>query len=153
MARSRKVVASNKKARHDYFVEETYEAGIALTGTEIKSVRAGRVSIKESYAHIYNGEITILGMHISPYEQGNRFNVEPLRERKLLMHKREIFKLAGQIKTDGLTLIPLNVYINEAGYCKVEIGLCVSLSPRRRLIARWIGLSRIAFASSRIMVS
>ena len=124
MARSRKVVASNKKARHDYFVEETYEAGIALTGTEIKSVRAGRVSIKESYAHIYNGEITILGMHISPYEQGNRFNVEPLRERKLLMHKREIFKLAGQIKTDGLTLIPLNVYINEAGYCKVESGLC-----------------------------
>ena len=95
MARSRKVVANNKKARHDYFVEETYEAGIALTGTEIKSVRAGRVSIKESYAHIYNGEITILGMHISPYEQGNRFNVEPLRERKLLMHKREIFKLAG----------------------------------------------------------
>lgn len=124
MARSRKVVANNKKARHDYFVEETYEAGIALTGTEIKSVRAGRVSIKESYAHIYNGEITILGMHISPYEQGNRFNVEPLRERKLLMHKREIFKLAGQIKTDGLTLIPLNVYINEAGCCKVEIGLC-----------------------------
>lgn len=124
MARSRKVVANNKKARHDYFVEETYEAGIALTGTEIKSVRAGRVSIKESYAHIYNGEITILGMHISPYEQGNRFNVEPLRERKLLMHKREIFKLAGQIKTDGLTLIPLNVYINETGYCKVEIGLC-----------------------------
>ncbi|WP_456080629.1 SsrA-binding protein SmpB [Mogibacterium diversum] len=124
MARSRKVVANNKKARHDYFVEETYEAGIALTGTEIKSVRAGRVSIKESYAHIYNGEITILGMHISPYEQGNRFNVEPLRERKLLMHKREIFKLAGQIKTDGLTLIPLNVYINEEGYCKVEIGLC-----------------------------
>ena len=113
MARSRKVVANNKKARHDYFVEETYEAGIALTGTEIKSVRAGRVSIKESYAHIYNGEITILGMHISPYEQGNRFNVEPLRERKLLMHKREIFKLAGQIKTDGLTLIPLNVYIND----------------------------------------
>ena len=98
--------------------------GIALTGTEIKSVRAGRVSIKESYAHIYNGEITILGMHISPYEQGNRFNVEPLRERKLLMHKREIFKLAGQIKTDGLTLIPLNVYINEAGYCKVRDGLC-----------------------------
>ena len=88
MARSRKVVANNKKARHDYFVEETYEAGIALTGTEIKSVRAGHVSIKESYAHIYNGEITILGMHISPYEQGNRFNVEPLRERKLLMHKR-----------------------------------------------------------------
>ena len=124
MARSRKVVANNKKARHDYFVEETYEAGIALTGTEIKSVRAGRVSIKESYAHIYNGEITILGMHISPYEQGNRFNVEPLRERKLLMHKREIFKLAGQIKTDGLTLVPLNVYINEAGCCKVEIGLC-----------------------------
>ena len=113
MARSRNVVANNKKARHDYFVEETYEAGIALTGTEIKSVRAGRVSIKESYAHIYNGEITILGMHISPYEQGNRFNVEPLRERKLLMHKREIFKLAGQIKTAGLTLIPLNVYISR----------------------------------------
>lgn len=120
----RKIVANNKKARHDYFVEETHEAGIVLTGTEIKSVRAGKVSIKESYAHIHHGEMTILGMHISPYEQGNRFNVEPLRERKLLLHKKEILKLYGAVKTQGLTLIPLSVYLNEAGRCKVEIGLC-----------------------------
>lgn len=123
MAKHKRVVANNKKARHDYFIEETYEAGIVLTGTEIKSIRAGRVSIKESYAHIYNGEITIIGMHISPYEQGNRYNVEPLRERKLLLHRNEIMKLFGQIQTAGLTLIPLSVYLDEHGRCKIEIGL------------------------------
>lgn len=123
--KTRKLVANNKKARHDYFVEDSYEAGIVLTGTEIKSVRAGKVSIKESYIRIdKNGEMILLGMHISPYEQGNRFNVDPLRERKLLLHKREIQKIAGKIKETGLTIIPLNMYINEDGRAKLEIGVC-----------------------------
>lgn len=123
--RTRLLVANNKKARHDYFIEETYEAGIALTGTEIKSIRAGKVSIKESYIRIdRNGEAIVYGMHISPYEQGNRFNVDPLRERKLLLHRRELRKIAAQVKETGLTIIPLNVYINEEGRCKVEIGIC-----------------------------
>ena len=122
--RPKKIVANNKKARHDYFIEEVYEVGIVLTGTEIKSIRAGRCSIKESYCKIdKNGEVFIHGMHISPYEQGNRYNVEPLRDRKLLMHKRQISKLIGTLKTSGLTLVPLNVYLNEDGRCKLEIGL------------------------------
>lgn len=118
-----KQVANNKKARHDYFIEDVYEAGLALTGTEIKSLRAGKASIKESYAKIVEGEVMILGMNISPYEQGNRFNVDPLRPRKLLLHKREIRKLIGQIKVGGVTLIPLRVYINERGRAKIEIAL------------------------------
>lgn len=123
--KARKLVANNKKARHDYFVEDSYEAGIVLTGTEIKSVRAGKVSIKESYIRIdKNGEMIVIGMHISPYEQGNIFNVDPLRERKLLLHRREINKIAGMIKETGLTIIPLNMYINEDGRCKMEIGVC-----------------------------
>lgn len=122
--RERKLVANNKKARHDYFIEDTYEAGIVLTGTEIKSVRAGKVSIKESYAKIDNrGELFLHGMNISPYEQGNRFNVDPLRPRKLLFHKKEIMKLLGAITRDGLTLVPLTMYINEDGRAKVEIAL------------------------------
>lgn len=122
---SRKVVANNKKAFHDYFIENRYEAGIVLTGTEIKSIRKGSVSIKESYAKITSkGELVVTGMHIAPYEQGNRFNVDPLRVRTLLMHKREITKLHGTLKTQqGLTLIPLTVYIDENGRCKVELGL------------------------------
>ena len=119
----RKLVAANKKARHDYFIEATYEAGIVLTGTEIKSVRAGKVSIKESYAKVENGELIIYGMHISPYEQGNRYNVEPLRPRKLLLHKKEINKLYGETKNTSLTIVPLSRYINEDGRAKVEIGL------------------------------
>ena len=95
MKRNKKLVANNKKARHDYFIEEVYEAGLVLTGTEIKSIRAGKVSIKESYAKIENGEMIVYGMNISPYEQGNRFNVDPLRPRKLLLHKQEIRKLIG----------------------------------------------------------
>lgn len=118
-----KLVANNKKARHDYFIEETYEAGIELTGTEIKSVRQGKVSIKESYARIRNGEVFILGMNISPYEQGNRFNVDPLRPRKLLLHKREIRKLIGYQTLDGLTLVPLRMYINDRGRAKVELAV------------------------------
>ena len=121
--KQRKLIANNKKARHDYFIEETYEAGIALTGTEIKSARLGKVSIKESYARIEKEEVIVYGMNISPYEQGNRFNVDPLRPRKLLLHKREIRKLIGATKLKGLTLIPVNMYINEAGLAKLEIAL------------------------------
>ena len=121
MAREIKVVTNNKKARHDFFIDEVYEAGIELTGTEIKSVRAGKVSIKESYARIRNGELILLGMNISPYEQGNRYNVDPLRPRKLLLHKKEIRKLLGLTTQKGYTLVPLRMYINERGLAKVEI--------------------------------
>lgn len=118
-----KLVANNKKARHDYFIEETYEAGIALTGTEIKSVRQGRVSIKEAYAKVERTEVILYGMNISPYEQGNRFNVEPLRPRKLLLHKSEIRKLIGYTTQKGLTLVPLRMYINDRGRAKIELGV------------------------------
>lgn len=121
--REKKMVANNKKARHDYFIEETYEAGIVLTGTEIKSVRAGKVSIKESYAKIEKGEMIVYGMNISPYEQGNRFNVDPLRPRKLLLHKQEIRKLIGYTTMKGLTLIPLSMYINEDGRAKMQLAV------------------------------
>lgn len=121
--KERKLVANNKKAYHDFFIEETYEAGIVLTGTEIKSVRQGKVSIKESYARIRDGEMIIYGMNISPYEQGNRFNVDPLRERKLLLHKQQIRKLVGQTTLKGFSIVPLKMYINEEGLAKVQIGL------------------------------
>ena len=123
--RTRKVVANNKKAFHDFFIEEKYEAGIVLTGTEIKSIRNGKVSIKESFAKINSkGELIVTGMHVAPYEQGNRFNVDPLRPRTLLMHRKEIDKLYGIVKTQqGLTLIPLSVYLDENGRCKIELGL------------------------------
>ncbi len=121
--KERKIVANNKKARHDYFIEEVYEAGIVLTGTEIKSVRAGKVSIKESYARLQNGELVIIGMNISPYEQGNRFNTDSLRIRKLLLHKREIRKLTGLTTQKGFTLVPLQMYINEYGLAKIEIAV------------------------------
>ena len=121
--REKKLVAGNKKARHDYFIEEVYEVGIVLTGTEIKSVRQGKVSIKESYAKIEKGEVFINGMNISPYEQGNRFNVDSLRPRKLLLHKREIRKLIGYTTMKGLTLVPLSMYINEDGRAKMELAV------------------------------
>ncbi len=121
--REKKLVAGNKKARHDYFIEEVYEVGIVLTGTEIKSVRQGKVSIKESYAKIEKGEVFIYGMNISPYEQGNRFNVDSLRPRKLLLHKREIRKLIGYTTMKGLTLVPLSMYINEDGRAKLELAV------------------------------
>ncbi|MBO9129907.1 SsrA-binding protein SmpB [Bacillus sp. 165] len=117
-----KVVAQNKKAYHDYFIEETYEAGIVLQGTEIKSLRAGRANLRDSYARIHNGEVFIFGMHISPYEQGNRYNHDPLRTRKLLLHKKEISKLIGYIKEEGYTLIPTKVYLKN-GFAKMELGL------------------------------
>ena len=121
--RQKKMVANNKKARHDYFIEEVYEAGIVLTGTEIKSIRAGKVSIKESYAKIEKGEMIVYGMNISPYEQGNRFNTEPLRPKKLLLHTQEIRKLIGYTTLKGLTLVPLNLYINEDGRAKMELAV------------------------------
>ncbi len=119
----KKIVANNKKARHDYFIEEVYEAGIVLTGTEIKSVRLGRVNLKESYAKVEDGEMIVYGMHISPYEQGNRFNTDPLRPKKLLLHKKEIQKLIGYTTQKGLTLVPLQMYINEKGRAKMELAV------------------------------
>lgn len=116
-------LAENRKARHDYFVEETMEAGIALVGTEVKSIRGGKCNLKESYADIKNGEIFILSMHISPYEQGNIFNVDPLRERKLLLHKEQISRLAGLVSRDGYTLVPLSLYLKN-GRVKVALGIC-----------------------------
>ncbi len=121
--RQKKIIANNKKARHDYFIEEVYEAGIVLTGTEIKSLRQGKINVKESYAKIDGNELLVYGMHISPYEQGNRFNVDPLRPRKLLLHKQEIRKLIGYTTQKGLTLVPLNVYINEKGMAKMEVAV------------------------------
>lgn len=123
MAKEVKLVANNKKARHDYFIEETYEAGIALTGTEIKSIRAGKASIKEAYGKIDRGEVFLYGMNVSPYEHGNRFNVDPLRPRRLLLHKREIRKMIGATSEQGLTLVPLRLYINEKGMAKIEIAV------------------------------
>ena len=118
-----KIIAQNKKAYHDYFVDEKYEAGIALFGTEVKSLRKGAVNLKDSYCSVQGGEIFVHGMHISPYEFGNIFNREPLRDRKLLMHKREIMKLTGELTQKGLTLIPLSLYFSGP-YVKVELGLC-----------------------------
>ena len=118
-----KTVIENRKARHDYFVEETYEAGIALTGTEVKSLRAGRVNLRDSFARVENGELILHNVHISPYEQGNRFNHEPLRPRKLLMHKKEIIRIFSKIREKGLTLIPLKIYFNDKGKAKVEVAL------------------------------
>jgi len=117
-----KVVAQNKKARHDYFIEQTMEAGIVLSGTEVKSVRLGKVNLKDSYANVKNGEVILSGMHISPYEQGNIFNKDPVRERKLLLHKLEINRLASLIQEKGLTIIPLKLYFNR-GKVKVELGV------------------------------
>ncbi|MGE5673067.1 MAG: SsrA-binding protein SmpB [Mycobacterium leprae] len=117
-----KSITENRKARHDYFVEETYEAGIALQGTEVKSCRDGRVNLRDGYAEIQDGEIFLLNMHISPYEQANRFNHDPLRKRKLLMHRAEIRNLHGKIREKGYTLVPLRLYFKE-GRVKVELAL------------------------------
>lgn len=132
-----KIIANNKKARHDYFILEEYEAGIVLKGTEVKSVRQGKVSIKEPYCQITNAEVFIFGMHISPYEQGNIYNVDPLRTRKLLLNKREILKLIGKTKEKGLTLVPLKVYL-KYGLVKLEIGLAKGkkIYDKRETIAK-----------------
>ena len=118
-----KIIAQNKKAWHEYFVDEKYEAGIALFGTEVKSIRGGKVNLKDAYCDIKDGELFVKGMHVSPYEQGNIFNKDPLRDKKLLMHKKEIMRLLGTTKQDGLTLIPLSVYFKK-GRAKVQVGLC-----------------------------
>lgn len=131
-----KSIAQNKKATHDYFVLDTYECGISLAGTEVKSVRAGNVNLKDSYASIKGGEVFILGMHISPYEKGNIFNKDPLRDRKLLLHKYEINKLTGKLKEDGLSLIPLKIYL-KGSKVKVELALAKGkkLYDKRQSIA------------------
>ena len=120
--KSNSLIADNRKARHDFNIHETYEAGIALTGTEIKSIRQGKLNLKDSFCRIENGELLLYQVHISPYEQGNRFNHEPERTRKLLMHKSEIHKLLGQVKEKGFYLIPLNFHFSR-GYVKVTVGL------------------------------
>ncbi len=121
--KGQRIIAQNRKAYHDYFVDEKYEAGIALFGTEVKSVRGGAVNLKDSYCSVKDGELYALGIHISPYEKGNIFNREPRRERKLLMHKREILKLGGLMTQKGYTLVPLSMYFSGKNV-KVEVGLC-----------------------------
>lgn len=116
-------IAKNKKAYHDYFVEESIEAGVVLSGTEVKSLRMGKVNLKETWCSIVGGEVFINAMHISPYEQGNRFNPDPVRVRKLLMHKREIMRLFGLIKQDGYALVPLSLYFKDSKV-KVQVGVC-----------------------------
>ncbi|PZN08443.1 MULTISPECIES: SsrA-binding protein SmpB [Thermaerobacter] len=117
-----RLIADNRKARHDYFIDETFEAGLVLTGTEIKSIRAGRVNLRDSHARVEGGEVWLYGMHIAPYEHGNRFNHEPDRPRKLLLHRREIDYLAGRVRERGYTLVPLRLYL-KGGWAKVELAL------------------------------
>ena len=121
--KKRRIVAENRKARHDYFVQDAFETGIELFGTEVKSIRGGAVNLKDSYCSIDRGELFVIGMHISPYEKGNVFNRDPLRKRRLLMHKREIMRLFGIVKQEGLALIPLSIYFS-GDKLKVEMGLC-----------------------------
>ena len=118
-----KLIAKNSKAYHDYFVEDKFEAGIQLAGTEVKSIRQGHINLKDSFAIVKDGEMTLYGVHISPYEKGNIFNKDPLRPRKLLMHKREILRLGAKVQQDGYSLVPLSVYFRRA-HVKVELGLC-----------------------------
>ncbi len=134
---SMKLVANNKKAYHDYFVDEKFEAGLVLHGTEVKSLRLGKCSIKEAFIRIEDGEVFVYGMHISPYEMGNIFNKDPLRPKKLLLHKYEINKLLGKIKEKGFTLVPLQVYFKD-GKAKIEMGLCrgKKLYDKRQDIAK-----------------
>ena len=134
---SQKLIANNKKAYHDFFIDETYECGIALHGTEVKSMRMGKCSIKEAFIRIEDGEVFVYGMHVSPYEKGNIFNKDPLRVKKLLLHKYEINKLLGKIKEKGYTLVPLQVYF-KGGKVKVEIGLArgKKLYDKREAIAK-----------------
>ena len=121
--KERRIIAQNKKARHDYFIDETFEAGIELFGTEVKSLRAGAVNLKDSYCSFKNGEIFALGMHISPYEKGNIFNKDPLRPKKLLLHKREIVRLSSKAAEKGISVIPLSLYFSGS-HVKMELGLC-----------------------------
>lgn len=132
-----KILAQNKKARHEYFIEDTYECGLALVGTEVKSIRAGAVNLKDSYVRIKNDEAFVIGMHVSPYEKGNIFNRDPFRERKLLLHKREIIKLRKATQADGYSLIPLSLYLRD-GLVKMELALAKGkkLYDKRQAIAQ-----------------
>lgn len=136
MGENIKIVAKNRKARHDFAIGDTYEVGLVLSGTEVKSIRAGKVSLKESFADIYNGEIFVYQMHIDPYEQGNIYNKDPLRIRKLLMHKQQITKLIGLKQREGYTLVPLTLYFKD-GRCKMELALAKGkkLYDKRHAIA------------------
>lgn len=136
MGENIKIVAKNRKARHDFAIQDTYEVGLVLSGTEVKSIRAGKVSLKESFADIYNGEIFVYQMHIDPYEQGNIYNKDPLRIRKLLMHKQQITKLIGLKQREGYTLVPLTLYFKD-GRCKMELALAKGkkLYDKRHAIA------------------
>lgn len=136
MGESIKIVAKNRKARHDFTIEDTYEVGLVLSGTEVKSIRGGKVSLKESYADIYNGEVFVYQMHIDPYEQGNIYNKDPLRIRKLLMHKQQIRKLVGLKQREGYTLVPLTLYFKD-GRVKMELALAKGkkLYDKRHAIA------------------
>lgn len=131
-------IAENRKAHHDYFILDRFEAGIVLTGTEMKSIRRRRVNLKDSFGSIKSGELYIEGAHISPFEEGNRFNHDPLRIRKLLLHKKEIMRLIGKIKEEGLTLVPLSLYINDKGKAKVEMALAKGkkLYDKRDVLAK-----------------
>lgn len=137
MADRVKPIAENRKARHDYFIEETYEAGIELRGTEVKSLRLGRVSLRDGFGEIRDGEVFLVGVHISPYEQGNRFNVDPVRKRRLLLHKSEIRRLQSAVRERGYTLVPLGMYFKN-GRVKVELALArgKKLYDKREAIAR-----------------
>ena len=119
-----KIIADNRKARHDYFVLETIEAGIALTGTEVKSARIGRVNLQDAYASFSQGELYVQHLHISPYEQGNRMNVDPYRRRKLLLHRSELDAIVGRMRERGMTVVPLRMYFTDRGLCKLELGVC-----------------------------
>lgn len=143
-----KLCAQNKKARHDYFIEETYEAGVELFGTEVKAIRLGKVSIKEAYAEIKDGEVFILGMNVTPYDFGNRFNQDPLRPKKLLLHRKEIAKLLDLTTRDGYTLVPLRIYVNPRGLIKLELAVAKGkkLYDKRETIAKKDAQRKIAKA-------
>jgi SsrA-binding protein len=135
---AQKFAATNRKARHDYYIEETYEAGIVLKGTEVKSMRAGRVNLRDSYARIEGGEVVLYNMHISPYDFGNRWNHDPTRPRKLLMHREQIRRLIGKVREQGLTLVPLSAYFTPRGHAKIELALArgKKLWDKRDAVAR-----------------
>lgn len=145
IAKGIKIIADNRKAFHDYFIEEKLEAGIELSGTEVKSVRGGKINLKESYITVKDGELWLIGCHISPFEQGNRFNRDPLRTRKLLMHKREINRLYGVVKQQGLTLVPTKCYFKD-GRVKIEVGIAKGKKDydKREAIAEKESKTRIA---------
>ena len=140
----KKILATNKKARHDYFIEEVYECGIELKGTEVKSIRQGRINLKEGYASVDNSEVFLKQVHISPYDQGNRFNVDPLRTRKILLHKAEIRKLIGATTIKGYSLVPMSVYLKN-GRVKLELGLAKGkkLYDKRQDLAKKDAMRRI----------